>query len=88
MTRCQFCHGEDIREQTVNEELQLNGDIVYAPVTCLVCQTCGERYFDRPTVRLLENLRAELRAGHLPLKQVGKVLMIEPVPESAMRTAV
>ncbi len=79
MTTCVFCHGEDIREQTVNEELQLNGDIVYAPVTCLVCQICGERYFDRPTVRLLENFRAELRAGHLPLKQVGKVLMIESV---------
>ena len=79
MTTCVFCHGEDIREQTVNEELQLNSDIVYAPVTCLVCQTCGERYFDRPTVRHLEKLRAELRSGHVPLKQVGKVLMIETI---------
>jgi YgiT-type zinc finger domain-containing protein len=87
MTKCVFCHGEDIREQTVNEELSFNSDIVYAPVTCLVCQTCGERYFDRPTVRLLENLRAELRSGRLPLKEVGKVLMIEPVPKAAVRVA-
>jgi YgiT-type zinc finger domain-containing protein len=84
MTKCVFCHGEDIREQTVNEELQLNSDIVYAPVSCLVCQTCGERYFDRPTVRHLEKLRAELRSGQVPLKQVGKVLMIE---SSSMVTA-
>jgi len=87
MTKCVFCHGEDIREQTVNEELQQGGDIVYAPVTCLVCQTCGERYFDRPTVRHLEKIRAELRSGHLPLKQVGKVLMIESLPMVAPRAA-
>jgi YgiT-type zinc finger domain-containing protein len=82
MTKCVFCHGEDIREETVNEELTHDGDIVYAPVTCLVCQTCGERYFDRPTVRLLENLRAELRTGRMPLKQVGRIMMIEPVPSA------
>ena len=83
MTTCVFCHGEDIQEQSVNEELQHNDDIVYAPVTCLVCQTCGERYFDRPTVQRLEKLRKELRSGHLPLKQVGKVLVIEPIAMAA-----
>ncbi len=88
MTKCVICHGENIREQTVNEELQLNSDIVYAPVTCLVCQTCGERYFDRPTVRHLEKLRTDLRSGQVPLKQVGKVLMIEPDSMAAVRTTV
>ena len=72
--KCIVCHGEDIIEQTVNEELQSGQDIVFAPVNCLVCQTCGERYFDRQTVRHLEQLRAKLKAGQLQLKEIGRVL--------------
>ena len=72
--KCIVCHGEDIQEQNVNEELQSGNDIVFAPVMCLVCQTCGERYFDRQIVRHLEQLRAKLRAGQLQLRQVGKVM--------------
>jgi len=77
--KCVVCHGEDIQEQRVEEEMRSGKDIVLAPVTCLVCQTCGERYFDTATMRRLETLRVELRSGTIPLKQVGKVLAIDPV---------
>lgn len=76
--KCVVCHGDDIQEQHVDEELREGKDIVLAPITCLVCQTCGERYYDTTTMRKLETLRAELRSGKLALKQIGKVLTIEP----------
>jgi YgiT-type zinc finger domain-containing protein len=76
--KCVICHGEDILEQHVNEELKAGQDIILAPVTCLVCQTCGERYYDTATMKQMEKLRSELRAGHIPLRQVGKVMSIDP----------
>ena len=75
--KCVVCHGEDIREQRVEEEMRSGKDIILAPITCLVCQTCGERYYDTATMHQMETLRAELRSGTLPLKEIGKVLSIE-----------
>jgi YgiT-type zinc finger domain-containing protein len=77
MMKCIICHSEDIPEKKVDEELHSGKDIVLAPVTCLVCQSCGERYYNTATMRQLEELRAELRSGKLSLKQVGKVLEVE-----------
>jgi YgiT-type zinc finger domain-containing protein len=75
--KCVICNGEDIREQNVDEELRSDKDIVLAPVTCLVCQSCGERYYDTATMKDLEHLRADLREGKLALKQVGKVMLVQ-----------
>jgi YgiT-type zinc finger domain-containing protein len=86
--KCVICHGEEIIEKKIDEELKAGDDIVLAPITCLVCQTCGERYYDTATMRHLERLRVELRTGHVTLKQVGKVLMIEPTPKAATWLAV
>lgn len=71
--KCVICHGEDIREGLVNEELTLNGDVIYVPVTVPVCKTCGERYYDRRTMGYLEDVARELKAGKAPLKDVGRV---------------
>ena len=48
--------------------------LFYVSIEIPVCQTCGERYYDWKTMRYLEQVEEELRAGHGELRQVGKLL--------------
>ncbi len=75
--KCIICHGEQIIEADVFEEIAVGPDIVRVPVTVLVCQTCGERYYDRATVRRLERVKDEIASGRTRLEQVGKVLQVK-----------
>jgi YgiT-type zinc finger domain-containing protein len=68
------CRGEDISVTEVKEELRRKNDIVYVPIRIPVCRTCGERYYDRRTIRFLEDVEQKLKAGKVPLQEVGKVL--------------
>jgi YgiT-type zinc finger domain-containing protein len=72
--KCIVCHGEDIPVTEVKEELRRKNDIVYAPIRIPVCRTCGERYYDRRTIRFLEDVEQKLKAGKVPLQEVRKVL--------------
>ena len=73
--RCVICHGEDIKTKEVKEELYYDNNIVYVPVKVLVCSTCGERYYDRRTMRFLEEVEKKLKTETVKLKQVGKLLL-------------
>ena len=73
--RCVICHGEDIKIKEVKEELHYNNNIVYVPIKALVCQTCSERYYDRRTMRFLEQVERKLKTKTVKLKEVGKLLM-------------
>ena len=72
--KCIICHGEVIQLTQVNEEFRLANDIVYKSIQTPVCQTCGERYYDRKTIRSLEEFETKLHAGTVDLHEVGKVL--------------
>lgn len=72
--RCIVCHGEDIPVTEVQEELRHQNDIVYVPIRIPVCRACGERYYDRRTIRFLEDVEQKLKTGKAPLQEVGKVL--------------
>ncbi len=72
---CLICHGEDIRVAEVKEEMHVGNDIVYVPVRVPVCRSCGERYYDRRTVRFLEDVETQLKEGSAGLQEVGRVLM-------------
>ena len=74
---CFICHGVTVEAREVQEEIALGKDIVRVPLTVPVCATCGERYYDRPTMQRLELLREKLRSGNIALKEVGKVLACE-----------
>jgi hypothetical protein len=39
-----------------------------------VCETCGERYYDRKTMRDLEEVEQKLRDGIGKVEDVGRVL--------------
>ena len=72
--KCVVCHGETIEVREVKEPIEVGADLLYVTVTTPVCQTCGERYYDRKTVKYLEEVEAEVRAGRGKVRQVGKVL--------------
>lgn len=74
--KCVVCHGSDIEKRTVDETFQVEGDIVLVPVELLVCSNCGERYYDRRTMRRLEEIEEQLRSKTLSLNPVGKVLRL------------
>lgn len=75
--KCIICHGRQVIDATVFEEIAVGYDIVRIPITVLTCQTCGERYYDRPTVHRIERIPEEIAAGRTPLEQVGKVLQVK-----------
>ena len=72
--KCVVCHGDQIEKQEVSEEFAAGKDIVCFSVRVPVCQTCGERYYDRRTMRLLEEMEQKVREGNAQLREVGKVL--------------
>ena len=73
--KCLICHGDDIHVEEVREEIKVDKDIVCVPIQTPVCKTCGERYYDRRTVRYPEEMEHKLQSGQIHLQQVGKVLV-------------
>ena len=80
--KCIICHSTDISLRRVNEQLSRGEDMVLVPVEVLVCNNCGERYYDRRTMQRLEEIEDAIHAGRLSLERVGEVLRVrrEPVP--------
>ena len=66
--KCIVCHGAEIRLKEVKEKIEVENNIVQVPLQVLVCCTCGERYYDRQTIRHLEEVDRELREGKAKLK--------------------
>lgn len=73
--KCILCHGEDIQVTEVREELRVKTDIVFVPIRIPVCRACGERYYDRRTVRFLEEAEQKLKEGKANLQEVGRILV-------------
>ena len=76
--KCVICHGDNIREKKVYEEFDLGNDVVRLPIEIPVCANCGERYYDRKTMRILETIREQIREERLELTEIGKVLLCQP----------
>jgi YgiT-type zinc finger domain-containing protein len=74
--KCIICHGEQIARADVFEEIQFGSDIVRVPVTVMLCGTCGERYYDRATMRHLERVREDVVGDRAQLQVIGKVLQV------------
>lgn len=72
--KCIICHSEDIRRTEVREEVKVGKNIVYVPIRTPVCRACGERYYDRRTMRYLEDVEEKLKSGKAPLQEIGKIL--------------
>ena len=75
--KCIICHSTDISLRRVNEQLPRGEDVILVPVEVLVCNNCGERYYDRRTMKRLEEIEDAVNAGRLPLERVGEVLRVK-----------
>ena len=74
--KCVICHGDEMKIMEVKEEFLIDNNIICVPVKVPVCQCCGERYYDRRTVRFLEEIEKKLTEERgAKLKQTGKVLV-------------
>jgi len=72
--KCVICKSPDIQMKMIEEEIKSGMDIVLLSVEVLVCMNCGERYYDRNTMRKIENVRSRLKQKDLEVEEVGKVL--------------
>jgi YgiT-type zinc finger domain-containing protein len=73
--KCVICHGDNIEAKSIQEILTIGNDVVYVPLKVLVCNSCGERYYDRRAMHLLETAEKRLKEGKVHLEEVGKVLL-------------
>ena len=72
--RCVVCNGSNIKSKRVDEQIRTGEDIVLLQMDILVCETCGERYFDKKNIRKIEKVREQARDHKLKVKEVGKVM--------------
>jgi len=77
--KCVICKGEDIEEKEVEEEIRAGNDVILVPVKVMVCTSCGERYYDRKTMKMLEEIEDKIEKKCLEVETVGKVLKISVI---------
>ena len=72
--KCVVCNGSNIQKQRVDEQIKAGENIVLVPMNILVCESCGERYYNKKSMKEIEKLREQLRDSKLKVKEVGKVM--------------
>jgi len=72
--KCVICKSPDIQIKNVEEEIKFGKDIILVPIEALVCNNCGERYYDSRTMRKLENIKLRIENKDLVVEDVGKIL--------------
>ncbi len=72
--KCVICGSQDINEKNVDEEIRKGNDVVMVKINTLVCESCGERYYTRQTMTMLEEIEEKLRKKSIKLDVIGSVL--------------
>ena len=72
--KCVICHGEDIQTKELSEEIKSGNNIIVVPIKAPTCMSCGERYYDRRTMKMLEDVEDKVSKNSLKLKEIGKIL--------------
>ena len=72
--KCIICNSEDIQKKQVDEEIRQGNDVILVPIETVVCLSCGERYYDRRTMRYLEEMTERIKSDKAELTQIGQVL--------------
>lgn len=71
--KCVICNSPHIEMKKVEEEIKSGNNILIVPTEVLVCLSCGERYYDKKTMRKIEEIRSKLQKRDLAMDEVGKV---------------
>jgi len=72
--KCVICNSLHVEMKKVEEEIRSGNNILIVPMEVLVCQSCGERYYDRKAMKKIEEMRSRLKSDDLKVEEVGKVL--------------
>lgn len=72
--KCIVCKGSNIELKDVDEQIRSGEDIVLLTMRVRVCTSCGERYYDRQTMKRIEEIRSKIANGDFQADEVGKVL--------------
>ncbi len=72
--KCVICSSQDIEKKYVDEEIRVKNDVVMVNINTLVCGSCGERYYDRHTMKTLEEIKEKLSRKTIKLDVIGSVL--------------
>ena len=72
--KCIVCKSTDIELKTVDEQIRKGRDIILVPMSLLVCSNCGERYYDRKSMRKIEDIRNKVQNQELDVEEIGKVM--------------
>lgn len=79
LSKCFRCGSSDLQDKEVEELLRYGRYVVALRTKATACLRCGERYFDRDTVRLFEEMRQKIGEGDLDgFRVTGELL--EPIP--------
>ena len=71
--RCVVCKSTDIEKKIVDEDIKVDKNIVLISMEVLVCNNCGERYYERATMKKIEEFRLKLKEAKLNMEEVGKI---------------
>ncbi len=72
--KCVICSSKDIETKQVDEEIRVKNDVIMVSINTLVCGSCGERYYDRHTINILEELKEKLSRKTIKLEVIGSIL--------------
>lgn len=54
-------------------KIKVDKNIVLISMEVLVCNNCGERYYERATMKKIEEFRLKLKEAKLNMEEVGKI---------------
>ncbi|MBU0693357.1 MAG: YgiT-type zinc finger protein [Candidatus Omnitrophica bacterium] len=74
--KCVVCKGPNIVTREVEEEVRVKNDVILVPVEVMICEQCGERYYDRATMKKLEEINKSIRENKRELEEIGHVLKV------------
>ena len=80
--KCVICYSPNIEQKIVNEEIWVGDDVALIPLNVLVCNNCGERYYDRKAMRQLEEAEKALKDKRLQVETTGRVLRVVTEPSA------
>lgn len=72
--KCVICKSGDIAERVTEEEIRVGSNIIFVSVKALVCEECGEKYYNRAQMKKLEDMERLLRQKKVSLEKIGDVL--------------
>lgn len=72
--KCIICHSPNVELRKVEEEIRNNNDVILVPIETLMCLECGEKYYDRKTMKYFEKMKNKVKKHKAELNTVGHVL--------------